>query len=183
MAPLNPNNTGRFYVDYQANARQHTVMFRYSQGAGPVPPSTPFLTQVADFLNAIAPKMPTDFTIGGARYSAWMSNISLPFAAPVVTVAGTYTLDPSSAPAFISFVGRGTNGRRSRIYMLGAGLAPHQETGTENYRINATEDPDIGDAVAILDSSVIVDISNVQPEWYDYVNLGYHSYWQKEMRT
>lgn len=183
MAPLPANNTGRYFVDYTANGRQHTVLFRYTQGAGPVPPSAGFLTQVQNFLDAVAPLMPTDFAIVGARYSAWLSNISLPWAAPTLSVAGAYTPDNSSAPGFLSFIGRGDTGRRVRIYMLGAGLVPHQETGVENYRVTTAENADVSSAVAILQSGNFTDIGNTTPAWYSYANLGYNAYWQKEMRN
>lgn len=183
MAPLPVTNTGRYFVDYTANGREHTVLFRYSQGAGPVPPSAGHITSASNFLDAIAPKMPTDFAIVGARYAAWMSTVSFPWLAPTLTVAGTYTPDASSAPAFISFIGRGSTGRRSRVYLLGAGLAPHQETGVENYRVTVAEDADVAAAYTILDASVFVAIDNTTPTWYTYANLGYNAYWQKEMRN
>lgn len=183
MAPLPDNNTGIYYVDYTANGRGHTAQFRYNNPSGPLPPTTGMMGQVANFLNAIAPLMPTDFAITGARFQIEGANHTNPAAVPLLTVAGVYTPHASDVPAFISFIGRSSGGRRARVYMLGAGLDPADGVGNWNdYRLTSAENATIAAAVTVLNGAAIVAIDKVEPLWYEYANLGYHAYWQKAVR-
>jgi len=184
LPPLDSNNTGRYWVDYTANGRAHTIMFRFPLPIpGPGPGST-FLSDVVNFLEAIAPLMPTDFAVGDARYAPATSNISINTFAPVVTVAGTYTPEASDVPAFISFVGRSVQGYRTRLYLLGAGLDPSDGGADEaNYRLTAGENATVDAAVAVLAGSEFVTVDGEGAVWKTYANLGYHAYWQKKVRS
>lgn len=180
MAPLPQSNTGRMWIDYLANGRQHTMMLRYG-GAGL--PTVTFQDFVIDFLSVCGPLMPTDWTFLGARVAVAGSDISNPFNFVPETLTGTYTPAVSEAPAFVSFVGRSGTGRRGRIFLLGAGLSPAGEQSfAGNYRVTPAELTTISSALQVLDQADFLAIDGNALVWNRYANLGYHAYWQKELR-
>lgn len=182
MAPLPPNTTGRYWVDYLANGREHTVMFRFPAPGvdGDVPPA--FVAAVSDFLQSMEPFMPTDWQLLGARVSAPGSSVSLPGPAPAA-VTGAANPQPNEAPGYITFVGRSATGRRVRVSLLGAGVTPAGEAGTYNdYRATAAENAQVATAIAQLDEVASVGIDGADVTWYTYVNLGYNAYWQRKVR-
>lgn len=183
MAPLDPTNTGRVWVDYQANTRLHTVMFRYEDTAPPSAPPGAFMEQVADFMDLAAAFMPTDYSLQAVRYSGQGEHVSHALDVPSGITAGAYTLAPSDVPAFISFVGRTFGGRRTRIYFLGIGRDPSETPeGTSKYRLTTAQNAAVAALQNALDTSLVVGIDNTHPDFHEYANLGYNAYWQRKAR-
>jgi hypothetical protein len=183
VAPLPDNNTGRYFVDYLANGREHTVMFRYAAGAAPNAPGIAFLESCRAFLEEMAAAMPTDYAMVAARYSASGTNFTIPLAAPIVEAAGAVTPNLSDAPSYWNFIGRTLGGRQVKLMMLGVGDdASEPNAQGKNYRLTTAERPTVAAAVGVLNSSGQVAIDNLEPTWYTYVNLGYHSYWTRKLR-
>jgi hypothetical protein len=180
MAPLPSNNTGRLFVDYGANGHEHTVLFRYG-GAGN--PTVTFQDNLDNFLALMNPFMPTDWTFLGARVSPAGSNVSVPFAFVPTPFDGAVQMQAGEAPAFLSFVGRSGTGRRGRIYFLGCGISPANELGAHaDYRLTGGESQSVA---ALLTQANVCDFLAVDGNeviWNQYVNLGYHAYWQKRVR-
>lgn len=182
MAPLPVNQTGRYWVDYIANGREHSVMFRYPGDELDGAPTTAFIAAVSDFLQAMEPFMPTDWTITGARASAPGTAISLPVDEPAA-VTGVVVTNPGEGPSFITFVGRTSGGRRSRLTLLGAGTSPAQEQSNYvDYRLTAAENSTFATARAQLVEIGLVGIDELPVTWYTYANMGYNAYWQRQMR-
>lgn len=183
LPPLVPANTCRLYVDYKANGREHTVQFRYGGIEGAGPPPTAFLAGVSDFLNACEAFMPTDWQSLGARYSEVGSNVSLPIT-PLSFGPGVIGVWAGEAPAFVSFVGRSSGGRRTRVTLLGAGLAPGDEGGvTSDYRATVAESGAIATARTQLIAAGVQAVDGLPVTWYAYANLGYNAYWQRAVRS
>lgn len=183
MAALPDNNTGRYFVDYLANGREHTVMFRYAAGAAPNAPGIAFLESCREFLDTMAAAMPTDYAMVAARYSASGTNFTIPLTAPLIENAGAVTPNLSDAPSYWNFIGRTLGGRQVKLMMLGVGDdASEPNAQGKNYRLTSAERPTVAAAIGVLNSSGQVAIDNLDPTWYAYVNLGYHSYWTRRLR-
>lgn len=181
MAPLPENNTGRVLVDYTSNTRSHTAQFRYA-GAGA--PDAAFLTAVGQMMVVMESFMAVDYNLTGWRYVPQGGDFSIDIAdtPPSVTGIGTTTL--GEAPAFLSFVGRSLGGKRCRLYFIGTNVSPADEGGgIGNYRLTPSESTALQDALDILVAAPFVAIDGLEPVWKDYANAGYHSYWQKAVRS
>jgi hypothetical protein len=184
MAPLPDNNSGRYFVDYVANGREHTVMFRYPAGALPNEPGIAFLESCREFLDEANAVMPSDYTLTGARYSASGTNFTVPLDTPVLEGTPTGTPDLANAPAFWTFIGRTLGGRQSKVLLIGVAVDPNDGgTNEKNYRLTSAENGTVTTMVATLNASGQCAIDNLEPNWYPYVNLGYHAYWQKALRS
>jgi hypothetical protein len=180
MPSLPQNSTGRVLVDYLANGRNHTVQFRYAGGGAP---DNTFLESVDDFLISCNPLMPSDWTFLRARQVWQGGTISTPLSFAPTPFAGIRTPQVYELPAFVSFIGRTTGGRRTRIYLLGAGFDPSESGGVgADYRIRAAENTSVAAAISTLSGSPVVGIDGLDPLWYSYVNAGYNAYWQRQAR-
>lgn len=181
MAPLPVNNTARFWVDYRANGRAHTLMARYN---GSAEPDVSFVEGLDDWLIACNGLMPTDWQFIGWRYAVQGSDISVPYAGVPTTFAGIRTPAAYEAPAFISFIGRSPGGRRVRLYLLGAGFDPAEAGGqASDYRIYATENAAVDGAIDALIAWDPVAVDQQGANWKSYVNAGFNAYWQRTVRT
>lgn len=181
MAPLAPNNTSRLFIDYQANALNHTLMLRYSDTE--LPPQSDFLESLDDFLTSCNFCMPTDWTFNSWRYSLAGSNVTVPLSGAPTAFAGQGTVELAERPSFLSFIGRSSLGRRFRAFLLGTAFSPAQEEGVAvDYRVYASENADVAAAIAALDLVNSPAIDDAQVTLKNYVNLGYHAYWQKRVR-
>lgn len=181
MAPLPENNTGRLFIDYNANGRPHTLMLRYANAGAPTPL---FLFDVDNWLQTLNPLMPTDWSFGSWRYSAQGTNFSVPLAGAPTAFQGIRTPRAYEGPAFITFVGRTLGGRRARVFLLGAGFDPSEAGGqAEDYRINAAEFAPAAVAIDALNNTGVVGIDGLEPAWYQYLNAGFNAYWQRKSRS
>lgn len=180
MAPLPVNNTGRLFVDYIANGRQHTAQFRYG-GSGEPPAS--FLEDVDAIIAAAGPFMPLDWTFVESRYVPSGGTFSLPAEYVPEDMTGTIAVSAAEAPAFVSAIGRSLGGRRVRVYFLGAGYSPAGNEGNaSDYRVTTTESAPALALVEALAASELVGIDGFNVGWKSYLNLGYNGYWQREVR-
>lgn len=183
MAPLPVESTARYFVDYRAQTREHTVMFRYLDTPGGSPPDAAFIADISAFLSALRPGMPTDWLILGARYAVTGSNVTNPVTAPTLTGAGAQAVQQGETPAYMGFLGRSVDGRRCRLFILGAGVSPASEGSFYgDYRVFGSEVTWIDTAIDELDASGVVSISGTEVIWKPYANLGYNAYWQKKTR-
>lgn len=181
---LPPSNTPRYWVDYQSNGAEHTFQVRYAGGVTASEPDATFRGLVGDFLDEIAPLMPTDFQILGARYAPQGTDVTLPATPPDLTVAGGGTPAQAERPAFLTFVGRSVAGRKTKLMILGASASPASEGGVfADYRVLVSESAPIAAAQAVLQTLACVAIDGVAITWYDYANAGYSAYWQKRQRA
>lgn len=181
MAPLPPNSTGRVFVDYTANGREHTVQFRYS-GAGA--PDTSFLEGLDDVFIEMNPYMPSDWTFLGWRYVADGNVVSVDLPGGPTAFNGAGVPVVGEAPAFLSFIGRSLGGRRLRVYFLGTSASPADDGGDfADYRVDFTESPGLLDVVNAMTAAGVVAIDGGPPAWKNYANLGYNAYWQRKVRS
>lgn len=174
MAPVNPNNTDRYFFDYDADGRPHTVMMRTLATIDPVEAVAGF----AGFVAALSPLMCAS-TLTGARFAEQGSNVTNPVSIGGGVSWGAGGQNDTLEPAFISFVGRDNLGRRARVFMYGV-LGVNQA----DYRLTFPESDEVIDVVGYLSSAagIFLTITLGVPVWKNYANLGFNAYWQRQAR-
>lgn len=175
MAPIDPKNTARLFVDYADGDTRHTVILRPQTGVSIATLATWFNDWLTDNAGLFLERVSFD----GAREAAQNSNVTNPIA--WTTVDGTNPSSPKTdgKPWFLSFVGRSAQGHRTRISFFGSAYGDDS-----NYRITAAENTGVADAVADLNDlqAKLGDITGSKAVWKDYINLGYNAYWQRQAR-
>jgi hypothetical protein len=175
MAPLSPNTTKRWYVDYAFDGGQHTMQFRTMS----VSTDTEYAAEIRAFLLIMAPAFDTTWHTIQLRKSESGSSLSFPF--PMAAVNGEYgtALAQDLYPRFFSFVGRGQTGRRVRITVFG-----FHSPVTQNYRVTSAEQAGLHAALDYLQDPArgFVTIGGDKPIWNEYVNSGYNAYFQRKLR-
>jgi hypothetical protein len=81
---------------------------------------------------------------------------------------------------FVSFIGRSTGGRRSRIFVFNTALGPDNDYRSASGQ-NATITAAISALQALAPSLVAVDDFPVI--WKTYANQGYNAYYQRKRRS
>lgn len=181
MAPLPENNTAVYFLDYTfGDGQAHTAQLRGGTGATEGDLAGVF----ESILNELEPDRPPSWTITGARYREALSSITLPAVVVPTINAGTGTeLDAQDYPRFYTWVGRGsTSGRRVRLFLFGLDIPLPPD-----YRYTITEATFAAEVRTILVTAsaadVVATIAGDRPTWYNYVNAGFNSYWEREQRT
>jgi hypothetical protein len=175
MAPLPPNNTPTYFLDYTTSLQEHTMEVRAAASVSPATFSSimdSFLTQLASELSQI--------TIVGGRFRAAGTTFSSPV---VLTITGnSYGVGgqtQDSLPIALNFVGRSPGGRRVRLMVFGY-------KGTFSaYRVNTSESTAVTNAVSTLNNTVncFQAIDGLDPVWYPYANVLVNAYWQRKTRA
>lgn len=173
MAPLPPNGTPRFKVEYTVNSQGHTLELRSGSSPSAVG------TFVDDLLTALGTKI-YQITIGVVSFAPSGSNIFNPVTSGIE--GNTYGSGAGAlrdVPKYFDFVGRSTGGRRVRFAVFGAGI------DGSDYRVYGSEDTNIADALLVVDGfkTNLQAIDGLQPVWKPYVNMGFNSYWQRAVRA
>ena len=175
MAPLPPNNTGRYFFDYSVGSIEHTGMIRANAVVSPAAMGT----QIDNLMNALAPGLFVT-TFVRLRWAPSGSNITTPVTSGFEGTtwgAGTPTAD--DIPSFLDFVGRSVGGRRCRFALF------THKFGLSGYRITTGENTTIALALPNiqLGANSWLAIDNTKPVWYPYVDTGFNAYWQREVRS
>lgn len=185
MAPIIPNYTGRYNVYYSAAAVKHRLTFRYAN-TETVPP-TELVTGVEQLLAVLAPSLTNTFAIRSAGFQAPGVDIELPFRAPTMVVQpGMNVGHKGVVPSFVGFVGKTFGGRRVKSVIFG--WVPNAFNEVDfgrftDYRLYASEDARVADALEVLHDLPIVGIDNsANIYWKEYANIGFSGYWQRKTR-
>jgi len=191
MAPLNPNNTARVWLQYTSGggdtAQNHEMLIRFNSASGTT--STQALQVIGLALVALGPEnLFSGWAATGARTAAAGSDVSLPLAlpGPLTTLVGTGASGvlPVDQARETRFVGRSpTSGKRVSLSLYGVNL-PLFVSG--DFRVLRTSENWVGDFLDALEDTVAqapVVIDNVVPNWYPYANYQYNSYWESELRV
>jgi hypothetical protein len=176
MAPLPPENTNRYFLDYEGPMGKRTMQFR-SPG---ILTTNEMVSGITSFINVIKPMVYSAVTFTGLRFAATGSNISNPVAWTPITGTAAGTQNASDYPKFVSFIGRSLGGRRVRIYVYGVNVQVSDDyrlVGTENATVNAGKDFLNGP------SGIFSAIDGQKPVWKAYGNTGYNAYHQRKRRT
>jgi hypothetical protein len=175
MAPINPNNTGRYFVDYTCGPQEHTSVCRANAVVSPAG----FGTLIDAILTGAAPIMYA-ITLNRVRWAAAGSNVSnIVTTGFEGTVYGTATPPTNDVPKYLNFVGRSPGGRRVRFALFSF------ENDISSYRLHSAEDLAIAYVVSLLNSSpnAFLAVDGLKAQWYPYANTGFNAYWQREVRS
>ena len=187
MAPLPPNATARYFIDYvtgnAATSREHTVQIRCSNETSPADAQTAFLA----LLNAMGtPRFGTGWRVLRVRFQQAGTDFSIPVTldpalGSFVGTGGAVT--PPNEALELTFQGRSfTSGRRGDLSLYGtAGY-----NLATNYRLTPGEAAWVGDAVAVLNSVETIvwrAIDGTRLTFYPYANWNFNSYWERKLRS
>lgn len=180
MAPLNPNNTPRYLIDYTSYAEPHVLQVRFATTELEADIDVALLG-IAD---AMKPLMATSDSILGSRKIAAGSNISIPF--PVVGLDGAGTgvtgaLVPEMKTSFFSVTGKDATGRDVRVTLFSV-FAEDFPSYRQPIGVVAPIYSNWWDACQGTPSAPTVTINDEIPFWNPYINRGNNSYFQRKTR-
>lgn len=172
MAPLPPNSTPRFKVYYTNAGTQHVMDVRSHDSPSALG------VDIADVLTGMGSVL-LGTTVDYVEFAADNSNV---FNIVVTGIEGTTYGSGSGSidsPAkYVNFIGRSSDGRRTRLMVLGCTSVP------SDFRWSAGDSAAIDNVIAALNASTngFVTIGDIKPVWKSYANAGYNAYWQKVIR-
>lgn len=176
MAPLPPESTARFYLDYSDGINQHTLVARAGATAGSIEANFYF-----DALLAALDTILYTITIVGLRVSSDNSNVTNPMVWTGPASYGSGTMTGENAPRELRFLGRSADGRR-----VSASVYGYQGTTPAIYRLLASGVTPIADAITALEDAgtgaTFLTISTQVPVWKPYASFNFNSYWEAEQR-
>ncbi len=175
LAPISPDNTQRFWVDYTVCGYQHTIQMR----AGSTVEASDASAQMAA-LFAVFDSSLYECAIDGFRSAAPGTSISVPETWTGDASYGSGAGSPHKTAWYYGLIGRGPTGRKVRVYLFGAIL----EDYGGDYRISSAENALVGDAITALtsDGDMWLDVDYQVPVWHTYINVGPNAYWRNKIR-
>ena len=188
MADFAPNYTARYKVVYNDGQARHTQSWRYP-GVGDGPELAAVEAVISAYYTVILNSLWTDFAFISSSYALKDSDIFLPRA----PFTGTGNVDPADVISprkprnkaqAISFVGRSNLGQRAIFYQYGYAYGIGDSGAANDYRLYATEDADISNAIAALTAggADLVASDGAAINWYPYVNTKANDYWVGKVR-
>lgn len=171
-------NTARYVVDYTSNGGAHSMMFRYTNASNA---SIYGSELVYGLIDAMKTELPSDFAFTAARiYGAGETN-SVPGPMPAA-ITGTQIPAKKYRANYYTFVARSAMGANCSIKLFGIERDVGGIAGND-FRENAIDNPTIAAGIAVMNGALgLVCIDNANAVFYQYVNFGVSSYWQRKMR-
>jgi hypothetical protein len=175
MAPLNPNSTPRLKIFYDNAIAQHDVIVRVMTVGDIAEAETIFQQVTGEVEDAMCFSEVT-----AVQFAADNSDIFLDLTSTTL-IGYTWGLDPATLdtnPVALTFVGRGTTGRRARFSLFG------YKNALSQYRITGAESNSILNSVTALNGATgsFVAVDSTQPVWKNYANVKAFDHWVKESR-
>lgn len=177
--PLPYNNTRRLVLKYANGAQRHTTLIRLNNGAS----VAAAISGLAIVLNGANFCFNDAVSFDGVDYGAAGEDFTTPQAWTPIAGEGGAAPNAFYSPNFVSFIARGSTGRRCRFYWYG-GVG---YTATDvNYRLSPGEST-VWDAFyaawqSWADTTGVCDIAGEALTWKGYMNLGYNAYYQRKAR-
>jgi len=177
MAPLPPNSTDRFFLDYSDGVNSHTISWRWQLISQTISDA---MDACHAFLLAIEPKLYL-ITVLGARVQLQGESVSVPTGWTGDTTYGSGAMPAVNAPRELRFQGRSGSGRRVSVSVYGGNFST-----PATYRIVAGADADFDAGIAQLilaaDIGSWIAIDGLGPLVYTFVSVNFNSYWEEQAR-
>ena len=178
MAPADPTDTGRFWLDYSDGLHDHSMQVRYNDGVATV---ADIMSGIDALLLEMAPVM-YEITVLGARFAGQGSHVSVPVAWTGATTYGDDGAAPLlNGPVQLRFEGRSVTGKRGSVTLWAySGGVP----GT--FRTTITVGSPLAGGLEVIQAGqaggYFVSIDNFAMNMKTYVNLQWNSYWERKQR-
>lgn len=174
MAPLEPSNTKRWFLDYSVDGADHTLIMRSTNAVNETAANLAlddFLDQITVFTHAV--------DIRGLRVANQGSDVTNPATWTGLSTYGSGDAQTIQRPSFISFHGRDASGRRVNATMYG-----FDGGYTDNYRLTPAESESVQDVLDFLEAQtlVFITIAGAVAAWKQYANVGLNAYWLRHNR-
>lgn len=172
MAPLLPNNTARFRINYAAGIGGHSTQVRW--GGSPAALGAAF----TGILTGLEPVLYLN-TVSTVEFAPAGSDIfNLVTTGLEGLVFGSTGIPTERVATFVNFIGRTPGGRRVRMAFFGV-----KSLGTD-YRYAPGEIAAIDSTIAVLNDpgQPFLGIDGLRPIWKTYANAGVNTHWQKALR-
>lgn len=175
MAPLPPQNTARYFLDYTTTGRNHTMEVRAIGAHSPAA-----FGSVMNGILLATTSLYNLITVSTVRFAVNGSVVSNPVTSGIegnTYGSGAGTAD--DAPRAINFVGRSPAGRRVRLMIFG------YKGGISTWRVTTAESVPIQNALATIngDANFFAAIDGIKAIWKPYVNVMYNAYWTRKVRA
>ena len=174
MAPLPYNSTDIAFVDYSNAIGQHTLQVR----TDPAVTFAAIGTSIKALLNALTAEFSLS-TVIATRYR----NAGAGFAYSVDLGMNAFTwgsaaANPESNATALTFVGRSSGGRRTRVSIFG------YKNGLSAYRLLPAESSGVTSALAILrgQPGIYLAVDNQTVIWQSYADVKANDYWVRRAR-
>lgn len=175
LPPLPDNNTDRSWLQYTMMGTQHELCLRW-------PNATTQATVIAQntaLANALKPYMSTADSFTGLRHSDGGSNLSFPLAWTSIVGTNSGTPETDDESKFMALSGRSLGGYRCKTTFFTPFIGD-----VRGYRvavgIDSACDALYNGILALTPDPVSKDGQSVI--WNAYINIGYNSYWQRQLR-
>lgn len=176
MAPLPPESTARFYLDYSDGTNNHTLVNRVGAGVN----ASDVAGTLNEILLALSPSLYL-LTVLGLRVSSDGSNITNPVSWGGSATFGSGEMPVANAPRELRFQGRSPDGRKVSVSIYG-----YKGTTPDTYRILSGDNDDVDATVLEFQEasagSQFLTISTQVPVWKTYASFNFNSYWEREAR-
>lgn len=176
MAPLPETSTERVKYIYSNSVNQHSVIFRVVSGT----PTADIDTIMQSLLSNLGINCMQSVVLGCER-APLGSSIFNPVgdSALVGDSFGSGLGNPVQDAESISFTGRGSDGRRARIFLFGYG------SNDTNFRITSAESPGVAAFVTTINtvSAPLLTIGGTAPIFHEYGNINFNDHWIKQARA
>lgn len=176
MAPLPESSTERYKYTYQNSINEHSLTFRVVSGT-----PTNVVDGLFDILISNLGIQCIASTVTAVEKALLGSNIFNPVGDStwVGQTFGSGSGNANSDARSIGIVGRGSDGRRSRLFLFGYGV------DDPNFRILPSENPNVATVVnAYNDPDVpLLTIGGTAPVFHNYANVKPNDHWVKKARA
>lgn len=178
MAPLPSNTTARVCLTYTSGGEGHVMELR------------PFGLSTAAAINAFAQDfsdaMLASMASGDAFTGGYYYSAGLNYSAPLSYTPGSGSLSPvtptdKSKSAFLSVVGRSNVGRRARVTLFTQAAENLSDT-RQPIGVAASWIVNLFTQVTTFATPLTAVDGSDSVVWKSYVNNGWNSYWQRELR-
>jgi hypothetical protein len=174
VTALNPNNTRRYFLNYSTSAAAHTMMLRTTTAVNAFSASFIF----NDIFTAWASDLSL-VTVNSMEMAEKGTNVRNPVLYSGAATFGAAAEVGNLAPRQICFLGRSTDGRRARLFLFGyKGATP------TDWRFTVADHAAVGTVYNLLNSNpgVFLSISELATVKYNYADVNFNSYWERELR-
>lgn len=171
LAPLPPDNTKRYFINYAADTYRHSIQCRVASSVS----DADAVGELSDFVGILSASAYSSTTWDGLDVAALGSNVRNPVSGwtPITGSQGGDAAD-LLRPFFFTAVGRATSGRKTKFEMFGMSF-----TTNAVWRITTADDAAVVDVVDWLVDHPLyfVAIDGTSPVWSYYLNFNYADHW------